>query len=75
MKKPKTAASSIPNGVVTAAGDGGRPTGKEEPTTHDSCNVLKVLQDQQSGGMNVPSRASTNRGGVGNVAQHSRLHF
>ena len=45
MKKPKVTASSNPNGAVTVAGVGGRPTGKEEPTTHESRNVLQRSPD------------------------------
>ena len=69
MKKPKVTASSNPNGAVTVAGVGGRPTGKEEPTTHESRNVLQIPHDQQSKGVSVPSRAATILGGRGNVAR------
>ena len=40
-----TAASSNPKGAVMAVGDGGRPAGMEEPTTHESHNVLQRSQD------------------------------
>ena len=50
-----------------AAGDGGRPAGMEEPTTHESRNVFKIPHDQQSKGVSVPSRAATIQDGRGNV--------
>jgi len=49
--------------------DGGRPEGMEEPTTHESHNVLKIPHDQQCGGVSVPSRAATIQGGRGNITR------
>jgi len=62
-----TVASSNPKGAIMAAGDGGRPAGMEEPTTHESRNVFKIPHDQQSKGVSVPSRAATIQDGRGNV--------
>jgi len=66
-RRKHTVTSSNPKGAVMAAGDGGRPAGMEEPTTHESRNVLKIPHDQQSEGVSVSSHAATIQGGRGNV--------
>ena len=67
-----TATTSNPKGAVMAVGGGGRPAGKEELTTHESHNVLKIPHDLQSEGVSVPRGAATIQGRRGNVARSSR---
>jgi len=64
-----TATSSNPGRAIMVVEDGGRPEGMEEPTTHESHNVLKIPHDQQCGGVSVPSRAATIQGGRGNITR------
>jgi len=55
-----------------ATRDGGRPTGMEELTTHESRNVLKIPHDLQSEGVSIPKGAATIQGERGNVARSLR---